>query len=428
MSTDQAQDEVSVPSRAPIWAIPIFIGLGLFSSLFAGRFCFNFWGAKYNAYLYEVLASAGLGLAIVAILWWLRQIQTWSRALAVVVAAVAGHTLEQFLDPHLLQDKAPLCWGCPPAEHFAAGSAARLFLVAFILYFVTLAASVRPGFLRPLVISLAGAAIAAETIGRIIPAAQLNHLDLVINGVPLDILWQLVLGSYLGVAVWVNGIRLNSSSVSRSGRGNINRFTAFYVLAAYVLAVGAADFRVNNASRRRVDSINAAIAGSKQEAPAMVDLRQVEPLSLDQVLIMNSIGGWKPYLSNSGKRAGRLASAEVTAAPSTVDYSVSYAAPPAPPSGGYHADHFEVEISQYPNADWARYELRNRPMPNELLKHPERVQLVSEFGGKFYVDEWMYRYWSSGDKLIFLDCEGIPPQDIEIFLKAYLSKYPSSIQ
>jgi hypothetical protein len=65
-------------------------------------------------------------------------------------------------------------------------------------------------------------------------------------------------------------------------------------------------------------------------------------------------------------------------------------------------------------------------MPNELFKQSKQIQLVNEFGSKVY-EEAMYRYWSSCDKLVFLNCPGILPADIEKILKAYLSKYPSSI-
>ena len=151
----------------------------------------------------------------------------------------------------------------------------------------------------------------------------------------------------------------------------------------------------------------------------MVTLPQTEPLPIDQVLIMDSIEGWKPYLSGSGRKDGWSTLAGVAAAPSHILYSATY----AQPNGDSHVD---VEISQYPNSDWARYELRNTPTPNELFKQSKQIQLVNEFGSKVY-KEAMYRYWSSGDKLVFLDCAGILPADIEKILKAYLSKYPSSI-
>ena len=151
----------------------------------------------------------------------------------------------------------------------------------------------------------------------------------------------------------------------------------------------------------------------------MVALTQTEPLPLDQVLIMDSIEGWKPYLSGSQRKDGWNTLTGVAAAPSHILYSARYALP----NGESHVD---VEISQYPNSNWARYELRNTPMPNELFKQSKQIQLVNEFGSKVY-EEAMYRYWSSGDKLVFLDCSRILPADIKKILKAYLSKYPSSI-
>jgi hypothetical protein len=57
----------------------------------------------------------------------------------------------------------------------------------------------------------------------------------------------------------------------------------------------------------------------------------------------------------------------------------------------------------------ARYELRNTPQPNERFMQSKQIQLVSEFGSKVY-EEPMYRYWSSGDKLIFLSFGGYSPQ------------------
>lgn len=152
----------------------------------------------------------------------------------------------------------------------------------------------------------------------------------------------------------------------------------------------------------------------------MVALPQTEPLPVDQVLIMDSIEGWKPYDSGSKQEDGRTASSEEAAAPSHILYFVRYSQP-------NWTSGFYVEIRQYPNSDWARYELRNTPMRNERFNQSKQIQLVSEFGSRFY-EETMYRYWSSGDKLIFLDGEGILPADIEKILKAYLNKYPSSIQ
>ena len=139
----------------------------------------------------------------------------------------------------------------------------------------------------------------------------------------------------------------------------------------------------------------------------MVALSQTEPLPLDQVLIRDSIEGWKPYLSGPERKVGWSTPTGVAAAPSHILYSATY----AQPNGDSHVD---VEISQYPNSDWARYELRNTPTPNELFRQSKQIHLVNEFGSKVY-EEAMYRYWSSGDKLVFWIAQGYCPQTLRKF-------------
>jgi hypothetical protein len=415
MPADTSFTETGISPRVPIWVIPIIGVMGLLSSLFAMRFWFVFSSHVHNQYLFAVLASSVLGLAVVAVLWSLRQVQNWGRAIAIVAATVSAHSLEQFLDPYLLQDEIP-CWDCSPTANFASAVAIRFFLVASITYCATLAATVRrPGFLRLLLVAVGSSTISAATIGFAVPAGQRHHLDLVFNGLPLEIVWQLVLAFYLGVAVWADDVRPRSSSAGRGygvqGLRSANRFAAFFVLAAYVLAVGIwgtlVETRMDNAWQRGAEGTSAAIAQSNKEAPAMVALSQTEPLPLDQVLIMDSIEGWKPYLSGPERKVGWSTPTGVAAAPSHILYSATY----AQPNGDSHVD---VEISQYPNSDWARYELRNTPTPNELFRQSKQIHLVNEFGSKVY-EEAMYRYWSSGDKLVFWIAQGYCPQTLRKF-------------
>ena len=87
-----------------------------------------------------------------------------------------------------------------------------------------------------------------------------------------------------------------------------------------------------------------------------------------------------------------------------------------------------VHITQYPNAEWARFDVLNS------TDGLGRTRL-SRFGHTFY-QQGLYFYWSSGDRLIQLDCkcgvplfkgEHYPPPVIDEFLQAYFAKYPSDL-
>ena len=86
-----------------------------------------------------------------------------------------------------------------------------------------------------------------------------------------------------------------------------------------------------------------------------------------------------------------------------------------------------VHITQYPNAEWARFDVLNSTGGLGRTR-------LSRFGHTFY-QQGLDFYWSSGDRLIQLDCrctqplfkgEHYPPPVIDEFLQAYFAKYPAT--
>ena len=78
-----------------------------------------------------------------------------------------------------------------------------------------------------------------------------------------------------------------------------------------------------------------------------------------------------------------------------------------------------VHITQYPNPEWARFDVLNS------TGHVDSRRL-NRFGHTFYQDG-AYFSWASGDRLIQLECQGMPPPAIDAFLRAYFAKYPSDL-
>ena len=253
-------------------------------------------------------------------------------------------------------------------------------------------------------------------------------------GAPLFVTWQVNLALFLGIALWLHGnlgaeirtVPLATPSVPQASRG-----TMFSVLVLFVILLGIWDVHEDSKEGARMrniqQSIQVGIAKSLSEAPASVDLPPVETRPVNEVLIMDSIGDSRPFNSSSSPLA-KPASARAMLAgvneayiqcpAQLVTYFVSY----SNPGSEYQAN---VTVTEYPNPDWAKYEVRNTPMPNEAIDHPESVQSLIKFGNR--VDQvGPYYFWSSGNRLIFLDCpQSQPVADQLVF--AYLEKYPSSL-
>ena len=181
---------------------------------------------------------------------------------------------------------------------------------------------------------------------------------------------------------------------------------------------------VANSEQRRKRKEQMAL--SVAEAPPGFETLRTTKRLTESVLILSKIGIYYPRTFSAMERSPfKNSEPDEYVFPSRVNYSVSYEGASAE-DGSSSQRLVSVMIAQYPNNDWARYELRNTPEPNMSVWHPPTEQLA-----KFKNQVLRYRvlryppayYWTSGDKNIIVYCG---PED-EVVLEQYLLKYPSSL-
>ena len=151
-------------------------------------------------------------------------------------------------------------------------------------------------------------------------------------------------------------------------------------------------------------------------APSRANLPALNAEPLDRVFLMVGVGEWRPYLTGSSRLTAEGAGGPAFAPrPERISYYARYAHAPA----GVDNLAVTVHITQYPNAEWARFDVLNSTGRADLTR-------LSRFGHTFYQDG-PYFSWSSGEWLIQLDCQGSLPSVIDEFLQAYFAKYPSDL-
>jgi hypothetical protein len=161
----------------------------------------------------------------------------------------------------------------------------------------------------------------------------------------------------------------------------------------------------------------AEIAARVASAPSRVNLPALSEDRVDRVFLMEGVGEWRPYYSSSSRMpADQAGGATFARRPERISYYAYYSRSTVGPDASTSVT---VHITQYPNAEWARFDVLNST-------GQAGVPRLSQFGYAFYQDG-PYFSWSSGDRLILLDCSGTPRPVIDEFLKAYLAKYPSDL-
>ena len=168
----------------------------------------------------------------------------------------------------------------------------------------------------------------------------------------------------------------------------------------------------------------AAVARAQEEittrvasAQSRVNLPALQEDTVDRVFLMEGVGEWRPYYSSSSRMpADQAGGATFAPRPERISYYAYYSRSTVRPDASTSVT---VHITQYPNAEWARFDVLNNTGQAGLPR-------LSQFGNTFYQDG-PYFSWSSGDRLILLDCSGTPRPVIDEFLKAYLTKYHSDL-
>lgn len=404
--------------------IPALTFVGLCSALFSGRI---WWPAvsTNGEWLFVILANLSFGLALGAVLWFYRLIHTWMRLGILVGITLLAHLLKLYSEAHV-----PMQWrewmDIPRVGSVKPEVAAKSFGVALILFVVLpLLTTRRAKIGLAIVIAFVCATLEAATV-TLVDGTQRGAWISFLTGDELGILWQPCLAFFLAVALVLYGLTtpLAVRTQKKPQSPFMIRFAAFGIVLTYwaITATWAHSFSIHEGRRIRElqAHLKAEIAKSLAEAPSFENLPTPAPEQPEEVPLLQEINGWELYYSGSQiYPAERNGGDTIARAPARRRYYGSYAT-----RGDNRA--VEVSITEYPNAEWAKYSVRNTPMTHVFIEHPDWVKQLVKFGNNVF-QEGPYVFWASDRRLIFLDCQGVLPDVIDEFLKAYLAKYPSSL-
>lgn len=308
-------------------------------------------------------------------------------------------------------------------QMFSAGAIGALVVSAAFL--LLLYGERNPGWRFYLEVMCSGAAGGVLALSGPLLEDPNRSLELVI------VVWQTGMACVLGV---ISSHRLAltlAPSPSRPlGRLSIPARAFFAVIIAGVVAYAGWSAYVSRQARKWQAELEAAIFTSISDAPSREGLRAIVPSAKEEVLILQPIAGLEPVGSSRTLEPADTTPGEPgnrhALRPERYVYSVRYR--PINERQGFEFAAVDAIVTQYAAADWARYELRNIPMFNYPIGLPEdqRPKKLAKYGGYVFVD-FLDTYWSSGEKLVRLYCQDAPPAIVDEFVKAYLAKYPSSI-
>jgi len=194
------------------------------------------------------------------------------------------------------------------------------------------------------------------------------------------------------------------------------------VLVGYFLVTGAWGISVTKREAEKRAQLLASMEGEDvaklAHAPSFDNLPPLIVRPFDEVLVWQKIGDWAPSAPGSYDspvvRSNASPNQRALVAPQRRTYYLNYS------QSGLPA--VRADVTVFPNEQWARYEVDMPP----ITRQARNIKLLQRFGNNIYQDG-VYFYWSSGEKVVKLECQGVLPDVIDEFLKAYLLKFPSNV-
>jgi hypothetical protein len=148
------------------------------------------------------------------------------------------------------------------------------------------------------------------------------------------------------------------------------------------------------------------------------------------MLVPQSIAGSSFGQATSTGNRGQIVLREVgPSIPTSVRYFVDCHKPDKTlPSGSFLMA--SATVTDYPNPEWAKYELRNVPLPNADFLEASEITSVTRLGNRIMMNTsssvagGLDFYWPSGSKTVLIHF--YVPED-DAILKEYLALDPSSM-
>jgi len=170
---------------------------------------------------------------------------------------------------------------------------------------------------------------------------------------------------------------------------------------------------------------------AKVEMPSLENLPEIPAQKLEQLIVPQSIHGQEMEQSWANQTGFRNPHSSTT--PPSVNYMTTYGT--LDRDGKFRPGHVPlvtVNVTVYPNAEWAQYKLRDIPTYS-MIMDPEHNLIVNKFGNRIYMYTGMRYpdgsgelsfYWPSGQRTILI--RFARDEDGE-FLREYLQLHPSSL-
>lgn len=327
--SSEMRNVIGAVERNSSWSlIPALALAGLISAIF----CAPIWYPAQGT-LFVILGSLSFGLALGAVLWSYDLIRKWRVLAALVGVTLTAHLLGLYSELHFPQRfqeyvDIPGVGSMKPQVAVTSFAVSLILGVAFLLL-----TTPRYKIGWAVGIAFACASLEAVTVAAVDGTERQAWISFYSGSLLAPgLLGQPCLAFFLGIALAVKGLTSFSPvRAQEKPRSSFkSRFAGFGIVLAFWVVTGTWAYSFQVRERTRIhglqEQVKAQISKSLAEAPRFEKLPVTASKPMDQVLLLQEINGWKPYISGSNDYPARRTGGDASAPfPERREYSARYA-------------------------------------------------------------------------------------------------------